>query len=126
MQENHDESDLSSIVSGSGPFVGDPGVKRTGCSLGHVVQALTYEKGKPGDDGDHGAAAQLDERLAARKIVRELEREIRDDVAFVLMKCRKRLRVDDRDVIARTRLGLTLLMLGQDSDAFFELQQVFL
>jgi hypothetical protein len=59
-------------------------------------------------------------------MVRGLANEVREDVAYVLMNCRKRLKIDAHDLVARARVGLTLLLLNQDAQAYRELQQVFL
>ena len=56
---------------------------------------------------------------------RGLANDVRDDVAYVLMNCRKRLKLNVHDLLTRARLGLTLL-LYQDAEAYCELQQGFL
>jgi hypothetical protein len=85
-----------------------------------------YQKQDPGCEADYRAAFLLDAELATLEFVRRLEGDIRDDIAYVLMNCRKRLKNDPRDVVARARLGLTLLLLHQDSEALLDLQQIFL
>jgi hypothetical protein len=77
-------------------------------------------------EADYRAAFLLDAGLAAREIVRRLEEDIRSDFGSVLVTCRKRLVTNPRDLVARTRLGLALLMVRQENDAFRALQQVFL
>jgi hypothetical protein len=94
---------------------------------GYISRARArYQKGDTGCEEDYRAAFLLDARLAASEIVRGLEADILDDVAYVLVNCRKRLRLDTQDVVARARRGLTLLLLHQDLEAFHDLQQVFL
>ena len=85
-----------------------------------------YHRGDPECEADYHTAFLLDSRLAASEIVLRLRGDMRDDVFYVLMNCRHRLIVNPRDVVARTRLALTLLMLFQEVEAFHELQQVFL
>jgi hypothetical protein len=84
-----------------------------------------YHQGDPECEADYQTAFSLNAPLAALEIVRRLKVGIRDDLAYVLMHCRERLRIDPREVVARTRLGLTLLMLYQDDEGLCELQQVF-
>jgi hypothetical protein len=85
-----------------------------------------YLRGDAECEADYRVAFLLDAGLAAREIVRRLEDDIQADFATVLVSCRKRLVTNPRDVVARTRLGLTLLMLRQEDDGFRALQQVFL
>jgi hypothetical protein len=68
----------------------------------------------------------IDAVLAAHEVVDRLGAEIRGDVDRVLVNGRKHLATDRDDFNARARLGLILLMLFQDDDAYRELQQVFL
>jgi hypothetical protein len=84
-----------------------------------------YHKMDPECEADYRAAFLLDAPLAAREIVRRLEGDIRDDLAHVLLTCRNRVCNDPQDVVARARLGLTLLLLYQDETALYYLQQVF-
>jgi hypothetical protein len=101
---------------------GDPG----DC-VAHISRGIArYHRGEPECEGHYLVAFSLNAPLAASEVVGRLEDDIRDDVADVLLHCRKRLRNDPQDVVARTRLGLTLLLLYQDADAFCDLQQVFL
>jgi hypothetical protein len=93
---------------------------------GHIARARArYQMGDSGCEADYQAAFLLDARLAAHEIVRGLGNDVRDDVAYVLMNCRKRLKLDTHDLVARLRAGLTLLLLDQDAEAYRELQQVF-
>jgi hypothetical protein len=85
-----------------------------------------YQKGDPDCIADFRAAFVRDSESAAIEIVRQLEDDIREDIADVLVTCQKRLRANSDDLTARIRLGLALLILCQDSDAFRELRQVFL
>jgi hypothetical protein len=95
--------------------------------LGHIARARArYQKNHPECEADYRAAFLLDARLTAREIVRGLELDMSDDVAYLLMNCRKRLKIDSQDLVARVRVGLTLLVLYQDADAYCDLQQVFL
>jgi hypothetical protein len=84
-----------------------------------------YQIGDPECEADYRAAFFLDAPLTASKFVRRLNDEVRANVTHVLLTCRGRLRINPRDVIARTRLGLTLFLLCQDEEAFRELHQVF-
>jgi hypothetical protein len=85
-----------------------------------------YHAYHPECEADYRAAFLLDAQLAATEVVQRLEDEIRSNVAYVLMSCRKHLAIDPQDVVARVRLGLTLLLLHQDGQAFTDLQQAFL
>jgi hypothetical protein len=87
---------------------------------------VRYHKGDPECEADYRTAFVLDARLAASEIVLRLQGDMRDDVFYVLMNCRNHLIVNPHDVVARVRLGLTLLMLFQEAEALRELQQVFL
>jgi hypothetical protein len=94
---------------------------------GFIARARArYQMSDSGCEADYRAAFVLDARLAAHEIVRALANDVRDDVAYVLMNCRKRLKLNANDLVARARVGLTLLLLEQDAEAYFELQQVFL
>ncbi len=94
---------------------------------GHIARARArYQMGDSGCETDYRAAFLLDARLAAQEIVRGLANDVRHDVGYVLMNCRKRLKLDAHDLVARARVGLTLLLLNQDAEAYCELQQVFL
>jgi hypothetical protein len=95
--------------------------------LEHISRARErYQNGDPNCEADYRDAYVLDARLAVGVIVRGLENEVRDDVACVLINCMERLAIDSRDVVARARLGLALLLLYQDVEAFQNLQRAFL
>jgi hypothetical protein len=95
--------------------------------FGHMSRAKArYHGGDPECEADYRAAFLVDPRLTATEIVRELADEARNDVGHVLINCMDRLAIDSRDVVARARLGLTLLLLYQDSEAFKNLQRAFL
>jgi hypothetical protein len=95
--------------------------------FGHISRAKArYHGGDPECEADFRAAFLVDARLTATEIVRELANEVRDDVGQVLINCMERLAIDSRDVVARARLGLTLLLLYQDAEAFENLQRAFL
>jgi hypothetical protein len=85
-----------------------------------------FYKGDPNCEADYRTAFSLDAPLAALEFVRRLKFDIGYDLANVLRHCRERLKADSQDVVARARLGLTLLMLYEDDDGLRELQQVFL
>jgi hypothetical protein len=98
-----------------------------GNCLGFITRGnARYHKGDPNCVADFQAAFLLDAELAAIEIVRRLEDDIRHHIGHVLVTCWKRLNANSHDFFARTRLGLALLMLSQESAAFQELQQVFL
>jgi hypothetical protein len=84
-----------------------------------------YHRGDAECEADYRTAFLLDAQLAALEFVRRLKADIREDFLCVLINCRRRLSIDSRDVVARARLGLTLLMLHQDDAALRQLQQVF-
>jgi hypothetical protein len=98
-----------------------------GKCIEHISRARNrYQNGDPDCEADYRHAYLLDSRLAVSEIVRGLENEVRDDVAYVLINCMERLASDSRDVVARTRLGLALLLLYQDVEAYHNLQRAFL
>jgi hypothetical protein len=84
-----------------------------------------YNQMDPECEADYRSAFLLDAPLAAREIVRGLEDDIRSDVASILTRCRNRVNDNPQDVVARARLGLTMLLLYQDESALHDLQQVF-
>ena len=94
--------------------------------FGHISRAKArYHEGDPECEADFRAAFLLDARLTATEIVRALANEVRDDVDNVVIDCMNRLALDSRDVVARARLGLTFLLLYQDSEAFENLKRAF-
>jgi hypothetical protein len=95
--------------------------------FGHMSRAnARYHGGDAECEADYRAAFLVDSRLAATTIVQGLANEVREDVGHVLTNCMERLAIDSRDVVTRARLGLTLLLLYQDSEAFKNLQRAFL
>jgi tetratricopeptide (TPR) repeat protein len=100
----------------------DPGYCVAYISRGHD----RYHKQDPKYEADYRAAFFLDARLATREFIRLLDEGIRHDLADVLTNYRKHLRIDPEDVVARTRRGLTLLLLNRDTEAIHDLQRVFL
>jgi hypothetical protein len=84
-----------------------------------------YHLGDPECEADYRSAFLLDARFAPLEIVRRLNHDIWDDTASVVTNCRKRLGTEPRDIMARIRLGLTLLLFHQDDEALHNLQQVF-
>jgi hypothetical protein len=85
-----------------------------------------YRAGNPQVELDRQSSILIDSALEAHDVVERLANEIRDDFTCVLVNCRERLKTDRNDIVARARLGLTLLLLFQDDEAYRELQQVFL
>jgi hypothetical protein len=106
-------------------FGSAPEIDPEGC-LAYISRGdARYREGDRECEADYRTAFSLDAPLAALEIIRRLKGDIRDDLAYLLLHCRERLRIDPNDVVARARLGLTLLMLHQDDDGLCELQQVF-
>jgi tetratricopeptide (TPR) repeat protein len=66
---------------------------------------------------DYRMAFQLNAEGAAREFVRIIATDAQRDADAVLDNCSKHLRIDDRDALAYARRGLTLLVLGQSTDA---------
>jgi hypothetical protein len=94
---------------------------------GHLARARAlYQTRDPNCEADYLAAFVLDPALATREVIGGLVRDVQDDLAYVLVSCRRHLRGNANDPVARTWLGLILLMLNQDAEAYIELQQVFL
>jgi len=119
----HALGDLKGALADFDRAIGiDPGYCLAYISRGNV----RYHKRDPKCEEDYRAAFLLNPQLAAREVVMRLEADIRDDVSFILINSHKRLRIDPLDVVARARLGLTLLLLEQEEEAFQYLQQVFL
>ncbi len=73
---------------------------------------------------DFRMAFRLDAEGAARDLVRILAADVRLHAAAVLENCTKHLRLNDRDVLAYARRGLTLLLLGRDEEAAPDLARV--
>jgi hypothetical protein len=59
------------------------------------------------------------------EFIRELKKELRNDIGDLVHDCRQRLVADPGDVVSLARLGLTLLLLYQDESAFLYLQRAF-
>jgi len=104
----------------------DPSDRKTTEASGEMSPADEFKGAEEECESDYLTAFLLDAERATREMVRALEGDIREDVEHVLTKCRKRLKTDAQDLLARTRLGLTLLLINQDAEAYCELQQVFL
>jgi hypothetical protein len=94
--------------------------------IGRMFRARArYQRAEPGCEADYRAAFVLDARLTSSEFVRELDGEIRNNFAGLLLNCRARLLVNSKEVVTLVRLGLTLLMLEQDDEAFIFLQRAF-
>lgn len=137
MQRTHFKTDDHEAIRSC---TGDCG-REISCSFGDLERSLEIEPGDcagyisrgnaryhtsdPECEADYLVAFFLDAAFAAREIVLRLEADIMDDVCQVLVNCRLCLRIDNQNIVARTRLGLALLLLSQDEEAFHHLQQVF-
>jgi tetratricopeptide (TPR) repeat protein len=66
---------------------------------------------------DFRMAFRLDPEGAARDMLRIFSLDIQHNPEAVLENCTKHLRINDRDVLAYARRGLTLLLLGRDAEA---------
>jgi hypothetical protein len=106
-------------------FGREPEIDQGGCVAYISRGDARYQDGDRECEADYRTAFSLDAPLAALEIIRRLKGDIRDDLADVLLDCRERLRIDPKDVVARTRLGVTLLMIHRDDEGLCELQQVF-
>ena len=87
---------------------------------------VRYRQGDPQCEDDYRTAFLIDAPLAAREFVWRLEKEIQHGCCDVLTGCRELLCIDPGNLMARTRLGLTLYLLLQEAEAFQELNRVFL
>jgi tetratricopeptide (TPR) repeat protein len=76
-----------------------------------------YHKRDPRGLLDFHTAFRLDPDGAARALLRMLNADLRRDADAVLDNCTKHLRLNDRDVLASARRGLTLLLLGRTAEA---------
>lgn len=83
-----------------------------------------YHKRDPRGLLDFRMAFRLNPDGAAREILRTLCGDMRRDAEGVLDNCNKHLRINDRDVIAFARRGLTLLLLGRTDEAAPDLAKV--
>jgi tetratricopeptide (TPR) repeat protein len=83
-----------------------------------------YHKRDPRGLLDFRMAFRLNPDGAAREILRTLRADVRRDAEGVLDNCNKHLRINDRDVIASARRGLTLLLLDRADEAASDLAQV--
>jgi tetratricopeptide (TPR) repeat protein len=82
-----------------------------------------YHKRDPRALLDFRMAFRLDPDGAARELLRILSGDVRRDAGAVLDNCAKHLRINDRDVLAYARRGLTLLLLGRTAEATPDLAQ---
>ena len=83
-----------------------------------------YHKRDPRGLLDFRMAFSLDADGAARELLRILQGDSRRDAPAVLDNCDKHLRINDRDVLAYARRGLTLLLLGRTAAAAPDLARV--
>jgi tetratricopeptide (TPR) repeat protein len=83
-----------------------------------------YHKRDPRGVLDFRTAFRLDPDGAARELLRILNGDVRRDAEAVLDNCDKHLRINDRDVLAYARRGLTLLLLGRKVEAAPDLARV--
>ncbi len=83
-----------------------------------------YHKRDPRGLLDFRTAFRLDADGAARELIRLLRGDARRDAEGVLANCAKHLRINDRDVLAYARRGLTLLLLGRAAEAGPDLARV--
>jgi tetratricopeptide (TPR) repeat protein len=77
-----------------------------------------------GAAADYELAFDLDPQAAAAEVVRILREDLQRDVEEVLENCRKHLRINPDDGMARARRGLTLLLLGRDAEAAPDLEEL--
>ncbi len=73
---------------------------------------------------DFRMAFRLDPEAAARELLRILTTDVQRQAEAVLANCARHLRLDDRDVVAHARRGLTLLLLGRADEAAPDLARV--
>jgi tetratricopeptide (TPR) repeat protein len=66
---------------------------------------------------DYFTAYSLNPEGAAREVVRTLADGVRRGADEVLANCDQHLRIDDRDLLAHARRGLTLVLLGREDEA---------
>jgi hypothetical protein len=94
--------------------------------IGRISRARTrYQEGDQACEGDYRAAFLFDARLTASQFIQELNREITNNTDNLVQNCMDRLIVDPGDVVALARLGLTLLLLYDDDEAFPYLKRAF-
>jgi tetratricopeptide (TPR) repeat protein len=83
-----------------------------------------YHQRDPRGVRDYQMAFCLDPDGAAREVVRMLRADLQRDADSVLDNCSKHLRINDRDILAYARRGLTLLLLGRAVEAAPDLARV--
>jgi tetratricopeptide (TPR) repeat protein len=66
---------------------------------------------------DYRMAFRINPEAAAREIIRLLDADLRSDAGPVLDNCDKHLRINDRDLTAHARRGLTLVLLDREAEA---------
>jgi tetratricopeptide (TPR) repeat protein len=76
-----------------------------------------YHRRDPRGLLDFREAFRLDPDGAARELVRTLAADARRGAGSVLENCDKHLRLNDGDVLAYARRGLTLVLLGREEEA---------
>jgi tetratricopeptide (TPR) repeat protein len=83
-----------------------------------------YHQRDPRAVQDFRTAFRLDAEGAAREVVRTLATDARCKAASVLENAGKHLRISERDVLACARRGLTLILLGRQTEATPDLERV--
>jgi tetratricopeptide (TPR) repeat protein len=66
---------------------------------------------------DYRMAFRINPEAAAREIIRMLATDVRSDAGRVIGNCDKHLRINDRDLTAHARRGLTLTLLDREAEA---------
>ncbi len=94
--------------------------------IGHFARAKArYRLGDTACEADFRAAFLVDARLTTSEFIRELKRELRNDISDLVHDCQRRLAANPGDAVSLARLGLTLLLLYQDESAYTYLQRAF-
>ena len=73
---------------------------------------------------DHRTAFRLDPGLTVREMVRGFRADLGRGHEAVLENCRKHIRIHPDDLMSYTRRGITLILLGRDSEAEPDLDTV--
>jgi tetratricopeptide (TPR) repeat protein len=82
-----------------------------------------YHRGDPSAYLDYLQAFAICPKTAAQELARVVAVDVRQDARAVLANCARHLKRNPRDVPARVRKGLTLLLLGQEAEAELDFAQ---
>jgi tetratricopeptide (TPR) repeat protein len=72
---------------------------------------------------DYATAFELDREATVAEIVRIILEDVQKDADAALKNCRQHLRILPQDLVARARRGISLLLLGRETEATADLDE---